>query len=268
MATSRRSAPTPPATSGWPGWTRSRPRCDTTPPTSSWWCALGRPGTTRVNGAPVDTALLRTASRLDIGDWTMSFYREEYADHGRPYGGRVGGEIGHQRRQPARHLRHPHPEENAVTSAGPVLVAGASGFVGRRLCPALDEAGHGVRAMTRHPDSYTGEGEAVYGDVHDADSLAQGARGLPRRLLPGALAGLQGLRAARRRGGPRVRQGRRRGRGAADHLPRRSRQRRPTSSPRTCAAAARSRGCSARPGSRSPCCGPGSSWAAAASRGR
>jgi uncharacterized protein YbjT (DUF2867 family) len=33
-----------------------------------------------------------------------------------------------------------------------VLVAGASGFVGRRLCPALEEAGHVVRAMTRHPD--------------------------------------------------------------------------------------------------------------------
>ncbi len=33
-----------------------------------------------------------------------------------------------------------------------VLVAGASGFVGRRLCPALIDAGHDVRAMTRHPD--------------------------------------------------------------------------------------------------------------------
>ena len=73
---------------------------------------LGRRGNTRVNGAPVDTALLRTASRLNVGDWTMSFYREEYADHGRPYGGRLGGEIGHQRRQPPRHLRDPHPEEN------------------------------------------------------------------------------------------------------------------------------------------------------------
>ena len=73
---------------------------------------LGVRGTTRVNGAPVDTALLRTGSRLTIGDWTMLFGREEYADHGRPYGGRLGGEIGHQRRQPARHLRDPHPEEN------------------------------------------------------------------------------------------------------------------------------------------------------------
>lgn len=73
---------------------------------------LGRPGSTRVNGAPVETALLRTATRLDVGDWTLSFYREEYADHGRPYGGRVGGEIGHQRPQPARHRRLAHTEED------------------------------------------------------------------------------------------------------------------------------------------------------------
>lgn len=64
-----------------------------------------------------------------------------------------------------------------MTSSGPVLVAGASGFVGRRLCPALTEAAHGVRAMTRHPDSYTGEGEAVYGDVHDADTLPKALAG-------------------------------------------------------------------------------------------
>ncbi len=52
-----------------------------------------------------------------------------------------------------------------------VLVAGASGFVGRRLCPALEEAGHEVLAMTRHPDSYGGRGAAVSGDVRDGDSL-------------------------------------------------------------------------------------------------
>ncbi len=52
-----------------------------------------------------------------------------------------------------------------------VLVAGASGFVGRRLCPALEEAGHEVRAMTRHPDTYEGAGTAVMGDVGDPASL-------------------------------------------------------------------------------------------------
>ncbi len=52
-----------------------------------------------------------------------------------------------------------------------VLVAGASGFVGRRLCPALEEDGHEVRAMTRHPDGYSGAGQAVRGDVHDPGTL-------------------------------------------------------------------------------------------------
>ncbi len=64
---------------------------------------------------------------------------------------------------------HPHGEL--------VLVAGASGFVGRRLCPALEEAGYSVRAMTRHPQDYDGAGQAVYADVAEAESLDQVARG-------------------------------------------------------------------------------------------
>jgi uncharacterized protein YbjT (DUF2867 family) len=51
-----------------------------------------------------------------------------------------------------------------------VLVAGASGFVGSRLCSALDGQ-HEVRAMTRHPADYHGAGTPVQGDVHDEDSL-------------------------------------------------------------------------------------------------
>jgi hypothetical protein len=64
--------------------------------------SLGRPGDVRVNGEPVGQRILRTASRVELGGWTLSFYREEYADHGRPYGGRIGGELGHQRPQPSR----------------------------------------------------------------------------------------------------------------------------------------------------------------------
>lgn len=52
-----------------------------------------------------------------------------------------------------------------------VLVAGSSGFVGRRLCPALSKAGYAVRAMTRRPETYCGAGEPVRGDVHDVGSL-------------------------------------------------------------------------------------------------
>ena len=53
-----------------------------------------------------------------------------------------------------------------------VLVAGASGFVGRRLGPALTAAGHEVIAMTRSPANYRGAGTPVYGDVLEPDSVA------------------------------------------------------------------------------------------------
>ncbi len=53
-----------------------------------------------------------------------------------------------------------------------VLVTGASGFIGSRLCPALVEAGHHVRAMTRTPEKYAGAGDPVFGDVSDPDTLS------------------------------------------------------------------------------------------------
>jgi uncharacterized protein YbjT (DUF2867 family) len=43
--------------------------------------------------------------------------------------------------------------------------------VGGRLAPALEEAGHEVRAMTRHPERYEGAGTPVAGDVGDESSL-------------------------------------------------------------------------------------------------
>jgi uncharacterized protein YbjT (DUF2867 family) len=58
-----------------------------------------------------------------------------------------------------------------------VLVAGASGFVGGRLCPALEQAGHEVLAMTRHPAKYRGAGKAVRGDVTDVGSLRDALKG-------------------------------------------------------------------------------------------
>jgi uncharacterized protein YbjT (DUF2867 family) len=58
-----------------------------------------------------------------------------------------------------------------------MLVTGASGFVGRALVPALVAAGHDVRAGTRRPAAYTGDGEAVGLDVLDGSGLADALDG-------------------------------------------------------------------------------------------
>ncbi|MGA9748501.1 MAG: NAD(P)H-binding protein [Nocardioides sp.] len=64
-----------------------------------------------------------------------------------------------------------------MSSDSCVLVAGASGFVGRRLVADLVEAGHDVRAMTRRPERHEGPGTPVRGDVHEPDSLTSALEG-------------------------------------------------------------------------------------------
>jgi hypothetical protein len=60
---------------------------------------LGTAAGRSVDGAPVGSRALHTGDRIELGSWTLSYYREEFADHGRPYGGRSGGEFSTQRRQ-------------------------------------------------------------------------------------------------------------------------------------------------------------------------
>jgi uncharacterized protein YbjT (DUF2867 family) len=52
-----------------------------------------------------------------------------------------------------------------------VLVTGASGFVGSHLAETLQDRGHSVLAMTRHPDTYSGAGKPIFGDVSEPGSL-------------------------------------------------------------------------------------------------
>jgi hypothetical protein len=59
---------------------------------------LARPS--RINGALIDVTRLRTSHRIQIGWWTFSYYREEFADHGRPFGGRSGGSEEGSRQRP------------------------------------------------------------------------------------------------------------------------------------------------------------------------
>ncbi|WP_460796671.1 FHA domain-containing protein [Microbacterium sp. GXF0217] len=59
------------------------------------------------------TQILRTGASFTIGEWELVFGREESADHGRPYGGRQGGEYSDQPLQP------PRPDYRADDAAHP-----------------------------------------------------------------------------------------------------------------------------------------------------
>ena len=71
-----------------------------------------------VNGEPVTSRPLRTGDRLELGPWTLMFFREEYADHGRPYGGRQGGEFDRQQPQPNRSEMTPAVEPGDLRDDG------------------------------------------------------------------------------------------------------------------------------------------------------
>jgi hypothetical protein len=66
-------------------------------------------GTSTVAGIPARHSRLRTGSAIALGPTRLTYFRAEYADHGRPYGGRLGGEIDHQRPQPT-----PRPRESGT----------------------------------------------------------------------------------------------------------------------------------------------------------
>jgi hypothetical protein len=50
-------------------------------------------GSARVHGRPVTAAELHSGARIELGSWVLSYARAESADHGRPDGGRQGGEL-------------------------------------------------------------------------------------------------------------------------------------------------------------------------------
>lgn len=63
------------------------------------------------------TETLRTGARFTAGPWTFVFMRDEFADHGRPYGGREGGELERQEPQPER---PDYSEDPAAQEARPL----------------------------------------------------------------------------------------------------------------------------------------------------
>lgn len=62
------------------------------------------------------TETLRTGAQFSIGPWILVFARDEYADHGRPFGGRLGGEYSDQPLQAPR----PDYSDEAADAGGTV----------------------------------------------------------------------------------------------------------------------------------------------------
>lgn len=81
---------------------------------------LAGPGTMNANPTALATypddhsETLRTGAQFVIGPWRLVFSRAEFADHGRPGGGRVGGEGSDQPPQPKRpdYTDHTHPKSS------------------------------------------------------------------------------------------------------------------------------------------------------------
>jgi hypothetical protein len=80
---------------------------------------VARVGSSTVAGVPADHSLLRTGAGIVLGPARLTYLREEFADHGRPFGGRLGGEIDSQRLQPTPRPRRPRAPGRPRTSRDP-----------------------------------------------------------------------------------------------------------------------------------------------------
>jgi hypothetical protein len=75
---------------------------------------LSHRGESRVNGALVTFAGLHHGDRLSVGEWTLIYQRDEFADHGRFDGGRQGGEASGTR------LAGSGGQESEPSAGGPI----------------------------------------------------------------------------------------------------------------------------------------------------
>ena len=85
-----------------------------------------------------------------------------------------------------------------------ILLTGASGYIGGRLLPSLENQGYRLRCLARRPEILTPKvspsTEVVAGDVLDRASLDNALRGSRRRLLYGPLHELRLVRLRRQTG--------------------------------------------------------------------
>ncbi len=116
-------------------------------------------------------ATLRTGAQFTAGPWRLVFARDEYADHGRPYGGRNGGEGAHQmRQQPRPDYAHDHPVASLTRcelkkpgqTSGPEQVRAIGQSVLANA--SVDPSGDGTFDFRVVNDETAGIYEAIAGD--------------------------------------------------------------------------------------------------------
>ena len=81
--------------------------------------------------------VLRTGAHFAAGPWQLIFVRDEFADHGRPYGGRIGGEAGHQRPEK---LRPDYSREHPESSLARCAIKQPDGTDGQEQTPDLGQS--------------------------------------------------------------------------------------------------------------------------------
>jgi uncharacterized protein YbjT (DUF2867 family) len=69
------------------------------------------------------------------------------------------------------------PPDDACADPPPILLTGATGYIGGRLLRRLEDAGRPVRCLTRRP-------EVLEANVDGATTVVAGDALAPRRLLP------------------------------------------------------------------------------------
>jgi uncharacterized protein YbjT (DUF2867 family) len=73
---------------------------------------------------------------------------------------------------------------------GPILITGATGFIGSRLARRLTSAGMPGRAMARRADASVAPGaELVVGDLSDRSSLERACEGVSAVISCAAITG-------------------------------------------------------------------------------
>jgi hypothetical protein len=84
-----------------PGLRPGHLRVERDPASDEYEVVPVRGATTLVSGRVAEKReRLRTGTIVRVGELSLTYVRDEYADHGRPYGGREGGEFSRQRPQP------------------------------------------------------------------------------------------------------------------------------------------------------------------------